>query len=108
MTRQLTGLPPGVTGFEVTGTITAEDFSDAVLPAVETAARSGDVRFMIVIPQFRGMTPGALREDLRAGLENFQKWKRIALVTDIEWMHHMTSLSASVNKHTASRSRGGL
>ena len=25
-------------------------------------------------------------------MENFRKWKRIALVTDTEWMHHMTSL----------------
>jgi hypothetical protein len=62
-----------------------------VLPAVEAAARSGDVRFMIVIPEFHGMTPGGLWQDLKVGMENFRKWKRIALVTDIEWMHHMTS-----------------
>ena len=92
MIKQLSGLPAGVIGFEVTGTVTAEDFRDVILPAVDTAARSGDVRFMIVIPEFRGMTPGALWEDLRVAMENFQKWKRIALVTDIEWMHQMTSL----------------
>ena len=92
MIKQLSGLPAGVIGFEVTGTVTAEDFRDVILPAVDTAARSGDVRFMIVIPEFRGMTPGALWEDLRVAMENFRKWKRIALITDIEWMHHMTSL----------------
>ena len=92
MIKQLSELPAGVIGFEVTGTVTAEDFRDVVLPAVETAARSGDVRFMIVIPEFHGMTPGALWQDLRVGMENFRKWKRIALITDIEWMHHMTTL----------------
>ena len=92
MIKQLSGLPAGVIGVEVTGTVTAEDFRDVILPAVGTAARSGDVRFMIVIPEFRGMTPGALWADLRVGMENFRKWKRIALVTDIEWMSHMTAL----------------
>jgi hypothetical protein len=47
---------------------------------------------VIVIPEFHGMSPGALWQDLKVGFENFRKWKRIALVTDIEWMHHMTSL----------------
>ncbi len=92
MIQQLTGLPGGVIGFEVTGRITAEDFRDVVLPAIEKAAQSGEVRFMIVIPEFHGMTPGALWHDLKIAFENFRKWKRIALITDIEWMHHMTAL----------------
>jgi hypothetical protein len=92
MIKQLSGLPAGVIGFEVTGAVTAGDFRDVVLPAVEAAARSGDVRFMIVIPEFHGVTPGGLWQDLEVGKESFRKWKRIALVTDIEWMHHMTSL----------------
>jgi hypothetical protein len=62
------------------------------LPALNEAAKSGEVRFVITIPDFHGMTPGALWEDLRIAFENFRKWKRIALITDIEWMHHMTTL----------------
>jgi hypothetical protein len=92
MIQQLTGLPGGIIGFEVTGRVTAEDFRDVVLPAVEKAAQSGEVRFVIVIPEFHGMTPGALWQDLKIAFENFRKWKRIALITDIEWMHHMTAL----------------
>ena len=52
MIKQLSGLAASVIGFEVTGAVTVEDFRDVVLHAVETAARSGDVRFMIVIPEF--------------------------------------------------------
>jgi hypothetical protein len=92
MIKQLSGLPGGIIGFEVTGMVTADDFKDVVIPAIEKAAQSGEVRFMIVIPEFRGMTPGALWEDLKVAFENFRKWKRIALITDIEWMHHMTAL----------------
>lgn len=38
------------------------------------------------------MTGGALWEDLKVGVEHLRAWKRIALVTDIEWMRHLTAL----------------
>jgi hypothetical protein len=91
MIQQMSGLPDGIMGFEVTGKITAEDFRDVIIPAIDAAAKAGEVRFLITIPEFHGMTPGALWEDLKVAFENFRKWKRIALVTDIEWMHHMLS-----------------
>jgi hypothetical protein len=92
MIKQLSELPDGVIGFEVAEKVTTEDYRDVVIPAVEQAAQSGEVRFVIVIPEFHGMTPGALGQDLKVGFENFRKWKRIALITDIEWMHHLTTL----------------
>jgi SpoIIAA-like len=89
---ELDDLPAGVVGFEVADTIKAEDYRDVILPTLERAAASGEVRFVIVIPEFRGMSGGALWQDLRVGVEHFRAWKRIALVTDIEWMIHMTAL----------------
>ena len=47
---------------------------------------------MIVIPEFHGMSGGALWLDLKVGVEHLRAWKRIALVTDIEWMKQMTTL----------------
>jgi hypothetical protein len=38
------------------------------------------------------MSGGALWQDRKVGIEHLRAWKRIALVTDIEWMTHMTSL----------------
>jgi SpoIIAA-like len=90
--EELSGLPPGVIGFEVTGTLNAEDYRDVVIPTLERAAASGEVRFVIVIPEFRGMSGGALWQDLKVGFEHLRAWKRIALVTDIEWMNVMTTL----------------
>jgi hypothetical protein len=63
-----------------------------VLPAVERAAAKGEVRFLIVIPDFDGMSGGALWQDLKLGFEHIRAFKRIALVTDIGWVHHLTSL----------------
>jgi hypothetical protein len=92
MIKELNGLPPGVIGFEATGKLKAEDYRDAILPALERAASSGEVRFLIVMRDFDGMSGGALWQDLKLGIEHLRAWKRIALVTDIEWMHHLTDL----------------
>jgi hypothetical protein len=92
MIKELSDMPSGVIGFEASGKMRAEDYRDVVLPALERAAAAGEVRFVIVIPDFDGMSGGALWQDLKVGVEHFRAWKRIALVTDIDWMKHMTSL----------------
>ena len=92
MITELEGMPEGVVGFEASGTIRAEEYRDVLLPALERAAKAGDIRFVIVIPEFKGMTGGAVWEDLKVGFSHFRSWRRIALITDIEWMKHLTSL----------------
>jgi hypothetical protein len=92
MIKELSDLPAGVIGFEVSGKVRAEDYRDVVLPALQRAAAAGEIRFVVVIPEFHGMSGGALWQDLQAGVEHFRAWKRIALVTDIEWMTYMTTL----------------
>jgi hypothetical protein len=90
--REMSGMPAGVVGFETVGTLKAEDYRDVVLPALRRAAAGGDVRFVVVIPEFHGMSGGAVWEDLTVGVENFRAWKRMALVTDVEWMKHTAKL----------------
>jgi SpoIIAA-like len=92
MIKELTDMPAGVIGFEVSGTVGVEDYHDVVVPALERAAAGGEVRFVVVIPEFRGMSGGAVWEDLKVGAEHFRAWKRIALVTDIDWMDYVTAL----------------
>jgi hypothetical protein len=92
MIQELSDLPVVVTGFEISGKIRAEDYRDVVLPALQRAAASGEVRFLIAISDFSGMSGGALWEDLKMGFEHLRAFKRVALVTDIEWIRHLTSL----------------
>jgi len=92
MIKMLSDVPAGVIGFEVSGKIEGEDYRDVVVPAVEQAAESGDVRFLIVFPDFEGMSGGAVWQDLKLGVQHIGAWKRIALVTDVDWMTHLTSL----------------
>jgi hypothetical protein len=92
MIQELSDLPAGVIGFESSGRIRAEDYRDVVLPALERAAATGEVRFVIVMRDFDGMSGGAVWQDLKVGIEHLRAWKRIALVTDIAWMRDLTGL----------------
>jgi SpoIIAA-like len=92
MINILDDMPVGVIGFEASGKLEADDYRKVVLPALVTAAESGEVRFLIVMRDFQGLSGGALWQDLKVGVEHLRAWKRIALVTDIEWMRHMTDL----------------
>ena len=92
MLKELTGLPDGVIGFEAAGMLHAEDYRDVVLPALERAAAAGEVRALIVIRDFKGFAPDTLWQDLKIGIEHLHSWRRVALVTDIEWMSHMTAM----------------
>lgn len=92
MIEILSDMPDGVIGFEAGGKLRAEDYRDILLPAIEQASSTGDVRVVIVIKDFDGMTGGALWQDLKMGIEHLTVWKKIALVTDVEWMSHMASL----------------
>ena len=92
MIKRMVNMPEGVIGFKAAGTLKAEDYREVVLPAIEEAAATGEVRFVIVIPEFAGFTPGALWQDLKVGVKHFGAWKKIALVTDVEWMSQLTAL----------------
>lgn len=92
MIKELGGMPEGVVGFEASGMVHADDYRDVVLPALERAGEKGDIRFLLVIPEFKGMTGAAVGQDLKIGFQHLTKWKKVALVTDIGWMAHLTSL----------------
>ena len=92
MIKELDNMPDGVVGFEVGSMVHTDDYRDVVLPALERAGEKGDIRFLLVIPEFKGMTGAAVGQDLKAGFQHLKQWKKVALVTDISWMAHMTSL----------------
>ena len=86
----MTDVPPGVVGFEVSGRLEASDYRDTLLPALREAAAGGEIRVVIVMPAFEGFTPGAFWQDMKMGVDLWRAWKRMALVTDVEWMKRGT------------------
>jgi SpoIIAA-like len=93
MIEPIPGLPDGLLGFTAVGKLHSDDYKDVLIPAIEAKLAAGEqVRVLLVFPTFDGMSSGALWDDLKMGVEHLSSWKRIALVTDIEWMTHLTQL----------------
>jgi hypothetical protein len=92
MIKALSHLPAGVIGFEMNGTLDAADYRDMLIPAIERAAASGPLRVVLIADSFSGLTGGAIWEDLKLASGHLTALKRFAVVTDIDWMGHLTAL----------------
>jgi stage II sporulation SpoAA-like protein len=93
MLKPIANLPVGVIGFEADGEVQSSDYTDVLMPAVQAVwERGDDVRIVLVFERWEGMTSGAVWRDLKMGVDNLRRWKRIALVTDLDWMITVTSL----------------
>jgi hypothetical protein len=91
--ERLTDLPDGVIGFAGHGKLHASDYTDVLLPAVQEVLDAGDdLRVVLVFEDWDGISGGALWQDAKMGGESLTRWKRIALVTDLEWMTHVSHM----------------
>jgi SpoIIAA-like len=93
----LDGMPDGVLGFRATGKLTAEDYSEGMMPALREAAEAGEMRIVYVLGEdFHGLDAGAMVQDVKAGFEltvgHRSAWKRLAMVTDLDWIRHSVHL----------------
>lgn len=91
MIETLDRMPAGTIGFRATGELTAADYRDALVPALKAAVGSGSVRAVFVVgPEYEGFDLGAVKEDLKGlaplALEHRDAWKRLAAVTDLDWI----------------------
>lgn len=92
MIEVLPDMPDGVTGIRVSGRLRGDELRE-IRPALEETLKSGEVRIVEVIaPDYEGFGPGGLVEDLKLGLgtvlPHHSAFKRIAVVSDKEWVAH--------------------
>jgi len=93
MLKPISDLPDGVIGFEAVGELRASDYEDELMPAVRRIWEQGDdIRIVLVFERWEGMSGGAAWEDMKTGFQHLTRWKKIALVTDLDWMITLTSL----------------
>jgi hypothetical protein len=88
MITQVSGMPGSIIGFEISGVVTARDYEDVVIPAINAAAsESSKLRlFYHVTPAFESFDLGAMWNDAKVGLEHLANWEKIAVVTDVGWI----------------------
>lgn len=90
MIERLENFPDEVVAFSAKGRVTKRDYEQVLIPNFEAALhRHRKIRLYYELgPQFTGIDPGALWEDLKTGVEHFNSWDRMAIVTETEWIKH--------------------
>ncbi|WP_145854409.1 SpoIIAA family protein [Pedobacter suwonensis] len=90
MLTEITGLPDHIFGVRATGEVTSDDIKSVLLTGLQrTARRFKEIRYLLVLEtDVKNFTAGAWAQDIKAGLQNFSKWKKIAVVSaekGVEW-----------------------
>lgn len=80
--------PANVVAFRAVGTVERSDYENVLVPAVTALVEQHDeIRFVYVLGEdFDNYALSAAWEDAKLGLGNLTKWKRVALVTDHDWL----------------------
>jgi hypothetical protein len=96
MFEPIEDMPAGTVGFRAHREITAADYADTLVPALEEAVAAGEVRLLVVTaPDFdesdiRGQLERA-KANLRVGGHK-SDWRHIAVVTDNSWLRRSQRL----------------
>jgi hypothetical protein len=80
--------PEHVIAFRAVGKVERADYDTVLEPAIAAMiADRGGVRLVYVLgTEYEGYSAGAMWEDGKLGLDHWSKWKRIAVVTDHDWL----------------------
>jgi SpoIIAA-like len=91
MLKLIDGLPDSVLALEAIGKVTADDYRQVLVPAIEDRlARFPKVRLLYVLGrEFDGFSGGAAWEDTKLGMSHFTAFERVAVVTDVDWIEAM-------------------
>ena len=92
MIEMLKDMPDGVTGIRVSGRLGGADLRN-FKSAMQGLFSSDEIRLVEVISDdYEGVGPGGLVEDLKLGLgaliQHHSAFRRIAVVSDKEWVAH--------------------
>jgi hypothetical protein len=92
MIEVLSDMPKGVIGIRVSGRLLGDDLRE-FKPAMDEMLNTGEIRIVEVIASdYEGFGRGGLVEDLKLGLgalfQHHSAFKRIAVVSDKDWVAH--------------------
>ncbi|MEO5592328.1 MAG: STAS/SEC14 domain-containing protein [Chitinophagaceae bacterium] len=98
MIEVLNGIPDHVAGFKATGKITKEDYTNIVIPEIESILKQhGHIHFLLVLNTDVGnFTAGAWMNDALIGLKHLSKWKKMAIVSDQKGVEKVTDIISPI------------
>lgn len=88
MIEIMTDLPDHVLGIRAQGEVSADDYRQVLVPALEKKLHQHPrVRLLYVTGEdFKEYTRGAAWEDAKVGMLHLTAFERTAIVTDVEWI----------------------
>ena len=90
MVEKIDDMPPRTVGLRATGKLTRDDYRNVLEPTLREAVGTGEMRLLFVLTDFDGLEPSAYLSDVKTGLEiglgHRSAWKKMAFVTDVEWV----------------------
>ena len=94
MIELIEGLPENTVGVSLKGTVESQDYEKVLIPALEAArAKHDKVNIVAVIgPEFDKYSGGGLWDDTKFGMRNLTGWGQVALVSDRDWVHHLSGV----------------
>ena len=93
MIEVLPDFPDGLVAMRCAGHITRQDYEQVVIPTLEADLQQHQkLRMYCQVDSLSGMSPGAMWDDVKVGLPAITHFKRVAVVTDIDWIGKATHL----------------
>jgi hypothetical protein len=91
MIEVLKDLPERVLGVKASGQVTAKDYTNVLVPAIEERLEEyKKVRLLYIFTdEFEGFSGGAAWEDAKVGMSHLTAFERVAIVTDADWIENM-------------------
>jgi hypothetical protein len=94
MLKMLDDLPNNVIGVEAVGKVSAEDYEQVLVPAIQAKRDAHEkIRLIYVFgDKFDGWSAGAMWQDAKLGLTDPRVWEKIAIVSDNDWVEHAVKM----------------
>ena len=93
MLMQITHPAVDVVATKASGTLTAADYEQVLIPALDAALeRSPKIAWYYEMVDFTGWKPRALWDDLSYGVKHAKDFRKIAIVGDKKWEEWMASV----------------
>lgn len=94
MLERIPDLSSSVVGIKASGHITGDDYRNVLTPAVDAALKGGrKLRFLYVLGEdVTGFSPGAAWQDTKVGVGHYDRWEKVAVVSDKEWLRHSVDI----------------
>jgi hypothetical protein len=91
MLQFIKDLPDHVIGIRAVGEVDKEDYDRVLIPRMEELVkRQGEINYLLVLEtDVENFSAAAWWQDFKIGLKHFNRWKKVAIVTDqkgVEWI----------------------